>query len=148
MRGYDSRCHQPSFPRTRESTSAYHPSSPLPPTVIPAATTRHSRERGNPPLPTNRHSALPPPVIPATTTRHSRERGNPPQPTNHHSRYLPPVIPAATNRHSRERGNPPQQISLYKSNHFGLSSSINSIFHARLHFLSAFSLVMALSIDP
>ena len=47
------------------------------------------------------------------------------------------VIPAKAGIYSH--------ILSYKSNHSGLSFSINSIFHARFHFLSAFSLLMALS---
>ena len=55
--------------------------------------------------------------------------------------YYDPLV------HSPENGNPPHIVSLYKSDHVGLLSSINSIFHAPFHFLSAFSLPMALSMD-
>lgn len=40
-----------------------------------------------------------------------------------------------------------QIIVCHKSAHVGLCSSINASFHARFHFLSCFSLVMALSMS-
>ncbi len=41
-----------------------------------------------------------------------------------------------------------QQTLSYRSAHAGFSRPINPIFQARFHFLRAFSLVMALSMDP
>ena len=109
---------------------------------------------------TTRHPRLP-------FFRHSRAGGNPRGP-GIHLHYLVPrlrgedeseqlVIPASPSRHSREGGNPrgpgihgtgtpPHHIPSYKSAHTGLPSSINRTFHARFHFLRAFSLTIALSI--
>ncbi len=64
------------------------------------------------------------------------------------------VIPAPTSSFPRKRESTPvepspgyEQIWSYKSTQVGLLVSINSIFHARFHFLSFFSRLIALSID-
>ena len=106
------------------------------------ACTRHSTPHPSFPRPT-RHSRAEPALVKTGAGIQGRGLARPNQyesdMTNTRRSFPRRACP-------HENGADPQQISSYMSVHVGLLLSINSIFHARFHFLSDFSLLMALSI--